>query len=609
MENKLNYLFAFLQCLTAFIIWIMMTPIQVEAQEFNKVSKEWQLPHEIHSNQSINYETLMQFCKKLAQSSEYIRWQTFGQTDGGNDLHYLIVSDQDYLRSTDIPKDQKIIWWINNGIHPGEPEGIDATLAFLRDLHLGEQLKTITKDMVLIVVPVYNVDGMLHRNSHSRVNQNGPEVYGFRANASNLDLNRDFIKCKSREAQAFNKLFNDWHPDVFLDHHTSNGADYQHIMTLLPTQPDKLGGPRGQLLRESMLPFLYDGMEKSGYPMTPYVQSPKGDPLNGILGFYDTPRYSSGYAAMYGSLSMMTETHMLKPFNERLNSTYQFMNILLQFLLTQKEEVLYSREAQIDFLRNQTSYPLQWKRNDTRADTILFHGFEINMEHSPITGQEIRRFNRDQPFRQKIAYYNHFSPVTQVPIPDYYVIPAHLHSVIDRLKWNGVRVFEITKDTLLDVLTYSIADSGAPTALFEGQYYRSHVEVQEIAKTLLIRKGNLLVPTQQNAIRYILETLEPLGEDSFLRWNFFDAIFNRKEYFSDYLFEPIAMELLKQDPKLSEEFELKIENDPEFASSPYNRLAFIYNRSQYAEPQFRQYPIMKINSPHLHLKIGTSNNP
>ena len=103
---------------------------------------------------------------------------------------------------------------------------------------------------MIVIIPVYNVGGALNRGSYSRANQNGPEAYGFRGNARNLDLNRDFIKCDSRNARSFNRLFNQWKPDVFVDTHTSNGADYQYVMTLISTQKDRLGGALGEFLTQ-----------------------------------------------------------------------------------------------------------------------------------------------------------------------------------------------------------------------------------------------------------------------------------------------------------------------------------------------------------------------
>jgi len=112
--------------------------------------------------------------------------------------------------------------------------------------------KPLLDKVVIVAIPVYNVDGCLNRGSYSRANQDGPESYGFRGNARNYDLNRDFVKCDSRNARTFNQIFRTWNPDIFVDNHTSNGADYQYVMTLIATQHNKLEAPLGEFLQNTM---------------------------------------------------------------------------------------------------------------------------------------------------------------------------------------------------------------------------------------------------------------------------------------------------------------------------------------------------------------------
>src|SRR5205085_10849189 len=125
-------------------------------------------------------------------------------------------------------------------------------------------------NVVLAFIPVYNIGGCLNRNSNTRVNQNGPEEYGFRGNSQNLDLNRDFTKCDSKEARSFAQLFHYLNPDIFIDNHVSDGADYQHTMTLITTQYDKLG-TLGTYLKNTFEPAIYSGMKQKGWDMVPYV--------------------------------------------------------------------------------------------------------------------------------------------------------------------------------------------------------------------------------------------------------------------------------------------------------------------------------------------------
>jgi murein tripeptide amidase MpaA len=77
-------------------------------------------------------------------------------------------------------KNRRVLF-IQNGIHPGEPEGIDASMMLARDLLQQKSLQKLLANVTVVIVPVYNVDGMLNRNATTRVNQNGPAAYGSAA--------------------------------------------------------------------------------------------------------------------------------------------------------------------------------------------------------------------------------------------------------------------------------------------------------------------------------------------------------------------------------------------------------------------------------------------
>src|SRR5690606_32186119 len=118
--------------------------------------------------------------------------------------------------------------------------------------------------------------------------------YGFRGNAQNLDLNRDFTKADSKNARSFAEIFHFLDPDVLVDTHVSDGADYQHTMTLITSQYNKMGKVSGDWVKASFEPSLYKGMKEKDWDMVPYVNVEGSDPSNGFTQFYDAPRYSSG---------------------------------------------------------------------------------------------------------------------------------------------------------------------------------------------------------------------------------------------------------------------------------------------------------------------------
>ncbi|MBP8212321.1 MAG: hypothetical protein KAX53_01145, partial [Saprospiraceae bacterium] len=241
-----------------------------------------EIPFDKNTNQTATYEEIRTFYNHLNKMNEMVQVSDFGMTDSGHPLQAVVIDKDANFSPEQIRKAGKAIVWINNGIHPGEPDGIDATMLFVRELMTKNP--NWLDNVSLVIIPVYNIDGCINRASHSRANQNGPEAFGFRANAKNLDLNRDFIKCDSKNAETFNRLFNEWSPDIMIDTHTSNGADYQYTMTLIATQKDKLHPLLGDFLSQKMLPVLYDDMKADGWEMIPYVNT-NGLPETGIYGF------------------------------------------------------------------------------------------------------------------------------------------------------------------------------------------------------------------------------------------------------------------------------------------------------------------------------------
>ena len=194
------------------------------------------------------YFEAIEFYQELAESSEFIQIKEMGLTDSGYPLH-LVTFDVDQNFDFKKSYDQgKSIVLVNNGKHPGEPDGIEASMMLLRDLAAEGSKRDQFQDIVLAIIPIYNIGGALNRNSSSRANQNGPDEYGFRGNAQNYDLNRDFIKADTRNAKAFYEIFHTVNPDVFIATHVSNGADYQYAITHLATQHSKAGSEMGPFI-------------------------------------------------------------------------------------------------------------------------------------------------------------------------------------------------------------------------------------------------------------------------------------------------------------------------------------------------------------------------
>ena len=551
----------------------------------------FQTPFEKDENYSSSYAEAITFYKELAKSHPTIQVNEFGMTDSGQRLHEVIISKDGYFSPLAAIQNNKAILMINNAIHAGEPCGIDASMMMARDLVTSKS--ELLNNVIIVIIPVYNIGGSLNRGSYSRANQNGPKAYGFRGNAKNLDLNRDFIKQDSKNAESFNRLFNKWNPDVFIDNHTSNGADYQYVITLIATQKDKLEFTLSDYMTKEMLPVLYSKMKVKNYEMTPYVYS-RSTPDEGIAAFLDLPRYSSGYAALHNTISFMPETHMFKPYKDRVWSTYFFTESMLEFINDNKEPLLSARNTAVRNTSIQEEFAIAWELDFEKEDQLMFKGYESRTKKSKVTGEDRMYYDHKRPFEKSVPFYNTYKATKTIKKPKSYIIPQAYSGVITRLERNGVKVLQIPEDKKMNVEVYRIENYKTGENPYEGHYLHRDVQVSKAIEEVQIHKGDYIINVDQNKNRLIVEMLEPEGPDSYFAWNFFDGILMQKEYFSSYVFEELAEELLKKDKELKREFEAKKKEDKEFKNNSRAQLDFIYKRSPYYEKTFKRYPVFRV---------------
>ncbi|OIQ28156.1 MAG: hypothetical protein BM564_10545 [Bacteroidetes bacterium MedPE-SWsnd-G2] len=542
--------------------------------------------------ETATYMEVIQFYNHLDASYKSIKLLEMGNTDSGFPLHLVIYNPSGEFDFEKI-RSKKRVLLVNNGIHPGESDGIDASMLFLRDL--ASNKINAPENTVVAVIPVYNIGGALNRNSTSRTNQNGPKSYGFRGNAQNYDLNRDFIKSDTRNAKSFAQLFHVVQPDVFIDNHVSNGADYQYAITHLFTQHNKLGGALGTYIENQMMPELEQKLEKKNWPITPYVNVFNSVPENGFSQFKDSPRYSTGYTTLFNTLGMMVETHMLKPYKQRVEGTYEIMNSMLEIVEKDAETIAQLRADTFNSNPKENTWPIQWSLDSEKFKTLNFKGYEGKYVDSELTGLRRLQYDTTKPFEKPVKYNNTFVPSSTITVPEAYVIPQGWHRITELLELNNVAIIPLKKDTLLTVESYKIKDYKTRTSPYEGHYAHYNTTVSTTTKDLLFRAGDKLVYTNQTAFRYIIETLEPSATDSFFNWNFFDTILQQKEGFSPYVWEDLALAYLNKKPDLKREFNAKKANDSSFSKSWYAQLDWIHKRSPNYEKAHLQYPIYRIS--------------
>ena len=539
------------------------------------------------------YKDVISFYKNLANTYNEISLFEIGNTDSGKPLHLAVFNSNGKIDLDKIKNSQKNRVLINNGIHPGESDGIDASMMLLRDIVQNDSLKKDYKNSLICIIPIYNIGGALNRNTHTRANQNGPKEYGFRGNARNYDLNRDFIKQDTKNAAAFTEIFHIVNPDVFIDNHVSNGADYQYAITHLFTQHNKLGGKLGEFLETEMRPYIEKSLARKKIDITPYVNVWGTTPEKGWSQFFDSPRYSTGYTSLFNTLGLMIETHMLKPYKTRVNQTYELLLSSLDFSEKNSLKIKNLREKNLGYILNKKTYPIAFKVDKKAPSVLNFKGYQGYYIDSEVTNGKRLFYDKSKPYTKEVNYYNNFNITKETTIPKAYILQQGWYKVIERLQNNKIEFTRLQNDTTFKVDVQHINSFDTRKNAYEGHYLHYNTTVTKTQKIVRFKKGDIYISTQQKGIRYIIETLEAEATDSFFNWNFFDTILQQKEGFSAYVFEDIAIRFLKDNPEIKKALEEKIKIDKSFANNTYAQLNYIYKQTPHYEDSHMKLPIYK----------------
>jgi murein tripeptide amidase MpaA len=253
---------------------------------FAQTNADWRTPTEISEYRTTpDYaETLKYLDRIVAVAPGQVKLEDFGKTGEGRDLKIVIASKDGVFDPTAIHASGRVILLVQNSIHAGEMDGKDACLALLRDIVIAKTKAALLDHAVFVFIPVYNIDGHERRSPYNRINQNGPEVIGWRGNGTNLNLNRDYMKADTPEARAFLKLFHRWLPDFFVDDHVTDGADFQYDVTYtIDAGPDVSPG-LAKWIQDTVTPELQKQVDAAGHVASPtYITlRDDSDPAQGL---------------------------------------------------------------------------------------------------------------------------------------------------------------------------------------------------------------------------------------------------------------------------------------------------------------------------------------
>jgi murein tripeptide amidase MpaA len=548
------------------------------------------------------YDATIDYAKRLDRASALIKYETFGKSGEGRDLPLLIATEGETFTPDSAKRGHKAVILIQACIHAGEPDGKDAGLALLRDIAITKAGAGLLKNVVVLFIPIYSPDGHERVSPYNRINQNGPAEMGWRTTSTYQNLNRDYMKADTAETRAWLALWNKWQPDLFIDCHVTDGADYQYNITF--HHEHHAGVDAGVLAWERAVfdQRVAARTEAAGNVVSWYLEFIDNRELTkGIRDFNGSPRFSTGYVPLRNRPAILIETHMLKDYRSRVVGTYDFLRAALEEVSSDPQSLLkVGKEADEKTIAAGRSYdpallyPLDFELTE-KATPYHLRAVESHTEMSDVSGAPYVTFGT-KPIDLTVPLYNEFRVTATAAPPLYYIVPVQWREAIDVIKAHGLKFVVLPKATALDIESYRFTDVKWPGGPFEGRLMPSF-KAEAVRERRTFPAGSLVVPLAQPAARVAINLLEPDAPDSLVHWGFFDAIFEQKEYGENYVLEKLAREMLAKDPKLRDEYQQKLASDPKFAANSRARLEFFYRRSPYWDPQMNLYPVGRIVTP------------
>lgn len=525
----------------------------------------------------------MQFFRRLADKSGMVHVSSFGKSPQGRDLCYVVL-DKDGLTSPDkIRARGRIVILVQSCIHSGEPDGKDASMIWLRDLVINGRDKSLLKDVSFVFIPVFNVDGHEDFRATNRINQNGPDELGTRNTAQLLNLNRDYLKADAPEMKAWLRLYNSWDPELFIDCHVTNGADFQYVMTYdIENHGKAMAEPLHSFSVNVFDRQLNERMTAAGFPMFPYCEYERSyaPELGAYLEVFD-PRYSQSYAAYRNRLGLLLETHIYKPYRDRVMATLESIRQCAYILQEHKAELQSSirqadrATASPEFRKN--PFPLKYETDRTKLVYADYLGWQRDTLDSDLSGGKWVVHNYNKPYTYHIPLYKSQKPVFEVKVPKSYIIMPQYGYLTGLLDLHGLKYSVLEKDEEMEVEAYHYTKGVFSTRQSEGRVPVVSLEYDAKMEKILCPAGSIVVDMAQANAKLALYLFEPSAPGSLAYWGFFNAHLQPGNEFwiNPSYMEVKGREMLRDEPEIRSEFQERMKA-PEFASNPDAILGFFY---------------------------------
>jgi murein tripeptide amidase MpaA len=546
--------------------------------------------------QTGRYEEVERLCREFAaQWPEFVRCTEFARTPEDRPMLAIVASRSGKLTSAAAREASLPVVLFQGGIHAGEIDGKDAGFMFMRDILAGKVLRGTLDKVVLVFVPVFNVDGHERFGRWNRPNQNGPQEMGWRTTFRNYNLNRDYVKADAPEMRAMVRLLNEWDPLLYIDLHATNGAQYEHDIAIL-VEPRLVAAEELQAVgRKLQSDVVKELASKGSLPLTFYPSlKVTDDPASGVIDYAYSPRFSLGYWATRNRLGMLVETHSWKDYASRVKATYN--TLVASARATARDGAAWQRAmkaADDNAARLSGKSVVLASTMSDESRPIEFRGYAYRREPSTVSGTTMTTYDPSRPEVWRIPLFDKVRPTLEVVAPSGgYIVPRPYAQMVRELLELHAMEYAIIKaplasQTVEAFQTESVnvekeTSEGRTMVQVTGSWQREQQDVQS---------GALFVPIAQPKARLVLGLFEPQAPDSFVSWGFLNTHFEAKEYMESYVAEKVAREMLA-DSQVAEEFARRLE-DPKFATDPRARLDFFYRRHSSWDQQLNAYPFVR----------------
>jgi hypothetical protein len=502
-----------------------LLPAMVAAQQPARRFSLQTRPERTAYRETSTYQDVMAFLEAAARASPRLTLTSFGYSLEGRALPLVILGD---------PQDtSKLRVFIQGNIHAGEVEGKEAMLALLRDLANGRHRGWLDS-LVLLVAPIYNADGNERVRLTNRPLQYGPVGgMGQRANAQNLDLNRDHMKLESPEARSLVRLFTEYDPHVVIDLHTTNGTIHAYHLTYAPPLHPNTHPAIDSLVRQAWLPAITRAIREKDrqdfyyYGNLPGAGAPSDSVERGWYSFDHRPRFNNNYVGLRNRVAILSEAYSYASFEDRIRATRRFVEEILDFARAHAGRIraVVARADSAPVVATELGLQAQLEPSAEMVEILLG---EVDEQRHPYTGQRML-VRRDVRRPEQMREYQRFRATESETVPAAYYIPPEADVIVRLLEAHGVRVERMAMAGERAVQRFVVDSSRQAPREFQGHRERTAFGHWE-ATNVVLPAGTVTVSMRQPLARLIFALLEPRSDDGVVNWNVVDEWLNRGTY-------------------------------------------------------------------------------